>query len=174
MNKTIFVVTLGVLLSVPALFSTVTPVSARSSENLVDQRNSQVVENSEEGSEAINFARNLAEFSDSSSNTLTQTNDQSASPGLPDLFDITDALNTGINDADLDNSNFNDVTQSNVQTIDDVGDRSLAANTGINGAELRNSNDNDISQANDQDIEDIDEGSSAENDAENNAELDGL
>jgi hypothetical protein len=53
----------------------------------------------------------LAEFTDSSFNTLTQINDQS----IDDVSDQSLAANIGINDADFQFSDSNTVTQTNEQ-----------------------------------------------------------
>ena len=104
----------ALLLATAPLLSSITPVLAQSYENLVEQINTQSTENIEDGSFAINFARNLAEFTDSSFNTLTQTNDQS----ITDVSDESLAAKVGINSAVFENSDNNDVTQSNDQSIE--------------------------------------------------------
>src|SRR5919106_2131448 len=86
-------IAVALLLATAPSLSSITPVLAQSYENLVEQINTQSAENIEDGSFAINFARNLAEFTDSSFNTLTQTNDQSIS----DVTDESLAANVGIN-----------------------------------------------------------------------------
>ena len=106
----------------------------------------------QDGSFAINFARNLAEFTDSSFNTLSQTNNQAIHKiELEDI--VISSFQVGINDADFDNSDNNEATQSNEQSINDITHDSQAANVGINNADLDDSDNNDVEQNNEQDIE---------------------
>jgi hypothetical protein len=121
------------------------------------------------GGDAVNIARNLASFSDSSFNTL----DQSNASGEPTAANIGRNLVLAVNDAD-----FNTVEQDNDQSITDLGDPSEAANIGINDSDFSDSNNNDVDQSNSQEVFLKDKsffssstGSEAANSGVNNAEL---
>jgi hypothetical protein len=121
-NLLFVAISAAALVSLVAPLSNVAQVSGQSYENLVEQIERQSATDIEDGSEGINFARNLAAFEDSRFNTLIQTNDQS----IDDVSDESTATNVGVNDADFFFSNFNTATQTNTQSIDDVGDPSFA------------------------------------------------
>ncbi|MGC1132056.1 MAG: hypothetical protein WA941_04490, partial [Nitrososphaeraceae archaeon] len=97
-NLLFVAITAAALVSLVVPLSNVAQVSGQSYENLVDQINLQSIDDTEDGSFAENFARNLASFKDSSFNTLSQLNDQS----IDDTSDNSFAANIGINDADFD------------------------------------------------------------------------
>ena len=160
----IIIVAALLLVTAPSL-TMVSQVLAQSDENIVEQTNTDSIGNIEGGSLAVNFARNLAEFTDSNFNTLIQDNDQ----GIEDVSEGSEANNEGSNlDVSLGSSDFNTVTQENKQGIEDVSEGSEANNEGSNTANLGfDSDNNDVGQNNDQDIEDIDDESNASNDAEN-------